>query len=391
MPERKSCYLIVVIALSIHICFLVSLGSGFLDRLFFDTTTYPRAGDFLGVYQSGTKAVAGKSIYDGMVNRYLPAVSYLLVAPLTILNPTTAYWFWVTLLEALVFLSIALSYRLASSAEDFFLSSAMWLSFSPLYIDLYMGQFSWLMAALLFLTSYGFLRRRELLFSMSWITSVLLKVITILFVPFFLKIGRRRLVILCVSILVATSLPYFLLFRDDIPRYAINFSPEAGLYLGSLGFQSLLATIAVRLPFLSSKLGITHEIWGHQVDVNFLFLAISVAVFVLALRVSLLSNQRLFLENISLWVLVYFIIYGKVWEHHYSFLLPILVLLYLRKTLSRKLTVICYLLLAVPTPFLALRYLDVYPMRVVYHSFKVIPVLILFFNLVRRIHLSEVR
>lgn len=391
MPERKSCYLIVAIALSIHICFLISLGSGFMDRLFFDTSTYPRGADFIGVHQSGTKAVFGDSIYDGLGNRYLPAVIYLLVVPLNLLGAGAAYWFWVTVLEALVVLNIALSYRLANSIDDFFFSSAMWLSFSPLYIDLFMGQFSFLMASVVFLTSYGFLRRREVLFSISWIVSVLLKVITILFIPFFLKIGRKRLVTLCVFILLATTVPYFAFFRDDIAWYAINFSPEAGLYPGSLGLQSLLAVTATTIPLISSKLAITAQIYGHQVDINFLFLFVSLAFVVVALRGSVRSNERLFLENTSLWILIYFLIYGKVWEHHYNFLLPVLVLLYLFKTVNRKLVVICYLLLAVPTPFFLVRYWDIYPIRVLYHSFKVVPVLMLFFPLLRRVSLGEVR
>ena len=91
----------------------------------------------------------------------------------------------------------------------------------------------------------------------------------------------------------------------------------------------------------------------------------------------------------------YFLAYKDVWEHHYVFLLPVLIALYLRNSDLRLLCI--YVALALPTPFV---FFDIQPgvygpidpertwdaaMSVIYRSAKLAPTVALWIYIARQL------
>jgi hypothetical protein len=392
---------------------LVSWRTGTLNPLFFDATVTRgvRGWDFYALYQAGHNILTGHSAYqsDGSVIemvipggtytpfRYLPLPAYTVGVLLNAVPPIWAYRLWVAFVELLLLACVALTWRVERNPDKRPRLAAMWLLYTPFYLELYMGQFSFVQAALVFVMLLRALRRGKLAvgFDLAWIGSVLWKQNTALLMPLMVRLRRWRALVLLALLLTLTAAPYFALVPGSLDAFARNFRSEAPWFqLGNLGFRQLVFDAQWSL---GDVLGIEWPARTYEVA------QWAVLVLVLGVGLALLSldHRPKVVLHLCLWMTAYFLIYHHVWEHHYVMLLPVLVALMMRDPTSDPglrgprqglLLWMLYALLALPTPYYgidpqgqvavldAMRWTPIRPLwqDLWYHASKALPALALY-------------
>ena len=363
---KRTSWLLLTCATLLHLGLLVGWRWQYqLMPYFFDSTvlTGGRGLDFYSIYQAGYNARHGWDIYEGDAEhitvvvghftpyRYLPVVAYTVGAALSLLPPLTAYKAWVVLLELTLLGCAALTWRRTRADPDLAARLvAMWLVFTPFYLELFLGQFSLIQGALILgmlLAVAGRPRQtageplagqRTQWFDGLWTASVLWKINTAVFAPLWLRLGRWRPVAVMLALVVVTTLPYFLIFPAHARELlANNFGATvAGYELGNLGFRQLVfEALAV--------------VGAGPVAQRLTQLAVVAAVGGLSLALTWWRPKAPVAALLSLWLAAYFLASPQVWEHHYIMLLPAVVVAY-RARPGWALAGL-WLLLALPTPF----------------------------------------
>lgn len=380
---RWSTRLLLLIAVLVHGGML--LGWRWQNPLvpyFFDATVLSggRGLDFYSIYQAGYNARQGADIYEGdparidvvvpyfTPYRYLPSVAYTVGAALSLFSPLTAYKIWVVVIELTLLLCVIITWRKVHRQHGADLAArltAMWLAFTPFYLELFMGQFSLVQAALVF---------GMLVFSVDapkaakphlnpavgwlWLISILWKINTLIFAPVFVRWRRWRILILTALTIGLTTLPYFVIFPAHGRDFLLNNfgNSVAGHELGNLGFRQLVFELLA--PYGASPMVQR----GAQMMVIALVLG-------LALRLTFWPsppqaqstspntrslnleswNLNLGVWNLNLWLTAFFLVSPQIWEHHYVMLLPVLVVSYWQK--PHWALALIWLGLALPTPF----------------------------------------
>ena len=269
-------------AVLIHLSMLISWRTGTLNALFFDATvTHGRRGwDFYALYQAGHNVLTGYSAYesdgkkidvvipDGTFTpfRYLPISAYTVGVLLNLVSPLWAYRFWVAVVELTLLICVVLTWRAVphlnhtaqppqrrsgakrsggiKNTDRRVRMVAMWLCYSPFFLELYMGQFSFVQGALVFIVLLAALQGELGLGSdMAWVGSVLWKQNTALLFPLLVRLGRWRALGTCILLLVVTAGPYFFLVPGSFAAFARNFDSEPPWFqFGNLGFRQLILT-----------------------------------------------------------------------------------------------------------------------------------------------------
>ncbi|MDY7040257.1 MAG: glycosyltransferase 87 family protein [Chloroflexota bacterium] len=399
-PGRWLSRILLVGAVAFHLSMLFSWRMGFLNPLFFDSTIThgARGWDFFALYQAGHNFLQGDSVYqsdgdkiDVVVPRYtpfryLPVSAYTVGVALNILSPLNAFRLWVAFTEALLLFCVYLTWKLVPDRDLFARLAAMLLCFTPFYLELYMGQFSMVQAALLFTMMYFYLRhgKATATFDAPWIVSVLWKQNTGLFAPLMLRLRRFRALAWLAILIALTAIPYFALFPSGIAAFLGNFRAAANTYqMGNLGWlQLIFEVLAVLAP-------------GWSPERVVLVQRASILIFVgLSLALTFLDRDPDVITHLSLWMTTYFLIFHQIWEHHYVMLLPVLVILY--ACTRSRLILILYALIAFFTPFFFLGWAEPVatslmlpwtPVRpawagLLYHASKPLPTVILYGYLV---------
>ena len=404
----RSSRVLLGISIAVHLLMLVSWRTGWLNPLFFDATvTHGRRGwDFYALYQAGHNVLTGQSAYesdgtkievvipDGTYTpfRYLPLSAYTLGVALNLVSPRWAYRLWVAFVEVVLLACVALTWRVVADPDRRARLAAMWLCYTPYYLELYMGQFSLVQGALVYVALLAVMRpAMGRWLGPSWIASVLWKQNTALLGPTMARMGRWRVLGILLALLLLTAGPYFVLVPGSLAAFARNFASDPPWFqLGNLGFRQFVFdamwscgdVLAIEIPAAAYR-------WAQS------------AVFVIALGVPLaltaLDHQPDVLSQLALWMSAYFVAYHHVWEHHYVMILPVLVALTIRQ--ESPWTWAVYLLLALPTPFYlidpqgqvavldAMRWTPIRPLwqDLAYHAAKALPVLLLYVVLVLRL------
>ena len=181
----------------------------------------------------------------------------------------------------------------------------------------------------------------------------------LILLPALVRLRQYRTLIIGLGGSMLASLPYFLFYPNTLNSF-IQTNLHSGHFKGALthagniglwgGLVSLGAHYAqAPLSQLSSLADL--PLWAAAPA----YIAPPVSG-LFALFVSWRARSQDGSLHISLWMTTYFLAYKDVWEHHYVFLLPVLIALYLRNSDLRLLCI--YGALALPTPFV---FFDIQP------------------------------
>jgi hypothetical protein len=433
---KRSSRLLLALAALIHVAMLVGWRWQMpLVPYFFDSTVLSggRGLDFYSIYQAGYNARSGVDIYEGdpakiqvvvpyfTPYRYLPIVAYTVGLLLSLFSSLTAYKLWVVIIELTLLLCVLITYRRARDPDLFARLACMWLCFTPFYLELFMGQFSLVQGALIF----GMLltaekkqatkdegqktddgrrtteeEKKEEVSANSalsavnleglWITSVLWKINTIIFIPVFVRLRRFRAIVIAIIIVAATTIPYFLIFPAHWHDFiANNFGNGVTSHeLGNLGLRQFIFECLAAL-----NASPTLQRFAQPALISIIIgLALALTFYLPPPTFHLPSSS--FIPHpsslLSLWLLAFFLISPQIWEHHYVMLLPVLVNLYRQK--PNWVVGLIWLALALPTPFgfiglqpviAANHDLRAFPLEPVWqpllqHASKALPTLVLF-------------
>jgi hypothetical protein len=363
--------IILLVAAALHCIMLLSLAFGFLNPLFDDATHRSgQAADFFAVYQAGTNLVDGVSIYSTTPvrqgvpyyypYRYHPFVAATIGVAVQPLLPFVAYGLWIVLLEALLLVNLKITWSLFDNKSHAIRAISLWLLFSPMYPELYMGQFSFVMGSLMLWCIVAWARNRTFQGDIWWSLSLLVKSNSAVFVPVLLRERQWKTVLVGLAAAALAGLPYFWIVSGSYSEFAQNYTARmtVSTLLGNQGFTALLGTVTLRVAGLWTG---NLQLLGQRVPQMDQLMEIPILLWTTlvvgtGLFVTLRSKRPPGPEFFLLWLLAYFLFYKHVWEHQYVMLLPVFVLLYWRMT-KRELKIppaifwTTYAVIALPTVF----------------------------------------
>ncbi|MBN2564157.1 MAG: DUF2029 domain-containing protein [Candidatus Eisenbacteria bacterium] len=303
------------------------------------------AADFFSIYHASASLSDGRSPYsfedDGRTPyffpyRYMPIVAQMGRLMLWI-PPMAAYHSWVILLEVMLVVLIILVWRVLTGWRRVFGVCCLLLS-TPYFLEVYMGQFTFATTALL---AFSLVSSACLVY----VLAVLLKMYPLAAGVAFVRTRRWKCFALAAVALGLLTIPYFATHLDDLRAFrALNLKVPAGvaggLHSGNYGFAYLL--------YLLLKGSGLSPAWPAFTGILHVFLLGATAVVVFMSR-----DKRLVVGACAM-VLAHFAGYAQVWEHHYSGVIVLGVLLLSQWRDGSRLvpvTVAALVLMALPTPF----------------------------------------
>lgn len=331
-------------------------------------TTHRRGpgADFFGVYAAGIQPRAREGIYVdisdphvpvgvpyGYPFRYLPIVAQTLSPLLRILPPRSAYIAWVLVTEIVCFAALSFLWkRAANDALRGFTAATLLLS-TPYFLELTMGQFTFVAIALV-LRSMAVLEARGRSV-VSWIAfgvAAVLKLFPLVVAPALLRLrGGWKIVAATVAFIAATSTLYFGTHPGVLEAFLdINTGGKMdGLDAGNHGFLYVVHRLT------RDVVQWTPPSWTKVAAAWQAVLLVGTAALVYtAKRCSALYGGAVL-------VVAFVLSYVHVWEHHYSAtLLAALVVLHRFVaddggwSTRARVVAVAIVLLAVPTPFVLL-------------------------------------
>ncbi|GAB4312166.1 MAG: hypothetical protein Kow0059_02510 [Candidatus Sumerlaeia bacterium] len=371
--------LFIVLIGAVHAAYLLSARFGFLDRLANDTWQFSFAHhdpgvDFFVLYEAGWDFLHNRNMYlhhentayppeipfveryerslkEGLTRapwyatfRYIPFYAATLGVVLNLLPPWGAYWFWVALNEALLWVNCILTLRRCRSPDRRLLAVALWFLPYPLCVEFFLGQFNILMASFIFWTALAWERgsRRG---HTWWLLSVLLKNWTYGMGVLLIRRGRWRLPLLAAVIVLITSLPYFLIFPSGWAAFwGAGLSGRVGAgagawHWGLWGMQGVQAGVGALLETLGVRSIALPGGWTLGNGATFLVSAAAVGA---AVWRSWRDSD--WLRPFCLWVLLWFVLYRDCWEHHYILMLPVMAVCLIQNLCTVKTLIIVFLL-----------------------------------------------
>ena len=345
----------LAVGLAIHGFFLAALFSDFLRPFFNDASHTRRGFDFGIFYLAGQALAEGRDIYsvEGAFGfRYLPAFALVAGRLFALFHPLTAYFLHLCCTELFLIANLWLTWRWVDGPQRGF-ALFMWLAYSPYFLELYMGQVSFWAASLIFWLMVRLDRSQERLTGLLWAGALLIKPNALILAPALLRLRAWRVLGLGLLISLLSSIPYFMLYPESFSNFfAANTQgghiKGALTHAGNLGLQGGLVSIVAKLANrpLAELTTLTDLPLKGRTLIYFSQAAILITACIATLR------HRTPFPNplLALWICTFFLIYKDVWEHHFVFLLPVLVVLYLRS--YSPILIWIFVLTAIPTPFI---------------------------------------
>jgi len=391
--RRSLSWTFLTVTIIIQVQFIFSLVTGWLNSFFFDTQYLIGQGaDFFSYYQAGHNVLNGLGCYalpDPLVvpylyvYRYLPYFAYSFGVIINLAPPISAYWIWISVLICSVWLAafqtLSVAKKLNRPDWEGYVGMGMWFMFTPIYIELYVGQVTLIAGILMFfaLTTRSLvdgLKKRGTMV-ISWTVAALTKMIPYLIAPVLLAAGRVRtvLVAIIVTIVAIFAVPAGL----ESLQYFVDFNTARNSYI-------------TPYPGDHSLKMLLYYLFGEQSrDASGLTILLVVVFLGLASFATLYSRDVW--SCACLFSVSYFFIMLDVWEHHYTFLIPLLVLAWIRggqKDKARWIPVALALVMSIPAlpvvQFLSGMGSGGLPIswspewQIIYHSSKVVPTLIFY-------------
>jgi len=385
--------------LLIHAFFLIALFSDFLRPLFNDASHTRRGFDFGIFYLAGQALAEGRDIYSvqgAFGFRYLPAFAFGIGRFFAFFQPLTAYYLHLCASELFLVANLCLTWRWVAEPRRG-VALFMWLAFSPYFLELYMGQVSFWAASLIFYLIVGLDRNKQRWMGFVWAAALLVKPNALILIPGLLRLRALRILVIGLSVILVSSIPYFMVHPDSFTAF-IQINTQGGHVKGALthagnlglhaGLVSLIAKLAHRpLAELTTL--------GDLPVVGRIFIYLVQCIILLATLIATFHRRTTHhpVQLIALWMCSFFLLYKDIWEHHYVFLLPIMVALYAQSFPPKIIWV--FILIALPTPFMffdieAGSYGAIDPERewnigtsLFYRSSKLLPLCYLWFALCR--------
>lgn len=341
-----------------HLVLLYLTVNRHLDFLFNDAAHRLGPGtDFGAFYNAGVSCARDGNIYGhgpGFGFRYHPLFALGFLSHLAQFPGMTAFRIWIFLNEAALVAAFVHLWKLKPSRSFFLKAAGFTVIFSPLYLELFMGNASLMAAALLFMAFYYLHREKTVPFLVLFIVALLVKPIGLVFFPWLLI--RRKFVPVAVAglVFVGSAVPYFASHPADFQLFwNINTSgisqPGWVVHGGQMGFHGLMTDLCTRLNGISTlELGAYSQL---PAFCQIILYALPLVLVGLGIFISFQCKNSFGICIFS-WIAVYILGYQDVWEHSYSFVLLGLANLYVEKALSRRLFLVCAMILALPTLFL---------------------------------------
>jgi hypothetical protein len=333
-----------------------------LLKLFFhDVNHSPGPGaDFFALYHAGVNARRGESIFAATEHpqrtpyyfeyRYLPVLAQTLGRAATALPPRTAWLTWLLVTEVSLVACLLALRRLASRREDECFITVTLLLSTPYWLELYMGQFTFVAAALTVVGVACVVMQRTggAAVSAAFLTAAsLLKVYPVIVLPAIVRVRRGWwIAAAAVVVLVATNAVPFLSDPLSLDRFWLkNFVGEAsGLDAGNHGllYALFVACDVPRDPAALVNWGRLTLLW------RVFILAGTLAVVVTRSRIDVAVGAATLL-------IAHFLSYFQVWEHHYSAVVPagllLLITTHRERRWPRLVIASAVVAIALPTPF----------------------------------------
>ncbi|MCD4654214.1 DUF2029 domain-containing protein [bacterium] len=275
------------------------------DRYFtFDPVMDSLGIDFFQFYVSGLRLLNRESIYldeekvswvpSGSYNRYPPLVAGLIGAPFTLLTPWHAYMIWLIFIELMIFSIVVVILRQLKMSPLSFFVVIPWLISAPISREFRFGQINVMIAAGTLAAYMMALRKRHVLAGiiLSIITGI--KLIPVLFLPYFWRTKARLYAVIALVILGLASLSYFAFYPGDFGLFmgwVINAEGANGV-----GFQTLL-TEQIGTTWFPKAVG---------------------GIFVLAALWATWKTDEPEGSLLALWISIYFLVYKRILIHHFS-------------------------------------------------------------------------
>ena len=392
--KRGLSWAFLTIAIVIHLNFILSLVTGSLNSFFYDTWyLVGQAPDFFSYYQAGYNVLHGLDPYfiptDLAVPylypfRYLPYFAYTFGAALNLTNPYTAYWIWDGILVVAIWLSALQTHRVAKMLDrpawEGYIGMGMWFIFTPIYIELYVGQVTLIAGILVFfaLTTPSLVNggRTRGSLTVPWTLGALTKTIPYFLAPVFLAAGRIRTVLIAAIVTV-------------VAIFAVPAGYESLIHF--LAFNNARNNWITPYPGDHSLKMLIYYAFG-EFSRNFSSITVVLILFFIGLAIFTTLFSRDVWACTGMFALSYFFVMLDVWEHHYTFLLPFFVLLFIRgrpTDRARWIPLVLTLIMSIPI-IPVIRLLSgvdpsVHPInwsiewQILLHSSKVVPALIFYF------------
>jgi hypothetical protein len=267
-------------------------------------------------------------------------------------------------------------------------AAALWFVFTPLYLEEYMGQWSFLMATLMLWTVAGLTRGRDALGGTAWAVSVLLKSNSALLGPIFLRLRQWRVLVATAVALVAFNTPYFLVHGGDARFF---WDENFGLYWrDSPGRDALMVTGDLGGIAWMRSVWFSFDLTAQDTP-GWLVLTAVASVVSVSLAATFLPRRPDIVALFATWSSVFFLAYSGTWEHHYVMLLPALAMLVALSPEHRVTALIVFVFVALPTPYWLFQHSYSHPppglvlahsaefywprwAAIAYHSVKIVPV-----------------
>ncbi len=383
----------------LHAALLMLVLGRRVDFLFSDAVHRLGPGtDFFAYYNAGRHWLLGEGAYGhgpGFGFRYHPAFAATIGAVLARFDPAAAYAIWVGLLEACFFFVWFLLSRLVESRRHLLFGILLLVGFSPYYLEVYMGNSSFLVAAMLFGGFYFYRNGSVGRFALLFTASLLVKPIGLIFLPILIVDRRFRMAGAILLAIVVLAAPFFWLDPQGWHRFlAINVEaiPAAGwvVHAGNQGLHGLIADLCARTHGISTRqLASFGDLPGLCPSLlwalPFLFIAVS--------AVATWKGSRELGGLLFLWSATYLLGYKDVWEHSYSFLILGFGWMLAQRTAPRRLLWVGAVVLALPTGF-AFYDIDLPPgpidpehhwsaaVSLIHHATKSLPLLVVYLSVV---------
>lgn len=344
------------ILLALHLVLVWLMVSRSLDPLFNDTRHRLGPGtDFATYYEAGREWNAGRTVFgDGPAfgYRYHPLLAMTVGATLARIPFTPAYVAWMILFEILLLADLVVFHRIMGATRRFAGLVVLLLLFSPYYLELYMGNASFLAASLLLLAWFADRRGQRTVFVALFAASILVKPIGLVLLPLLLVHRRFGEAALIAGIVAVLAVPYFVSRPDDLGMvFAVNTlgrSPGWLVHAGNQGLHGFFGTLLTRWSGIpTGSLASYGQLPGAA---RGLLAVLPLGLALVSLRTSWLTRDRIEV-GIFMWSCVYLMGYHDVWEHSHAMLVLGLGLLWTVDFVPRRILVPCSIGLAAPTAF----------------------------------------